>query len=129
MASIHQASLRGKRTIKEHMCSVRSLQNCCHKKGIVTKLRIVSPKKPNSARRRVARVKLSNNYSITMRIRGQGHNLQSFSNVLVGGGRANDLPGVRYSAIKGKLDFNYTETFTRINKRSKYGISLEVLNL
>ena len=129
MASIHQSSLRGVRIRKKRGCSVRSLQGCCHKKGIVTKLKIVSPKKPNSARRRVGRVKLTNNLNITIRIRGQGHNLQTFSNVLVSGGRANDLPGVRYSAIKGKLDFNYIETFTRINRRSKYGISLEVLNL
>lgn len=73
---------------------------------MVSKIRIVSPKKPNSARRKVARVKLSTGFMITARIIGQGHNLQAYSHVLVRGGRANDLPGVRYTLLKGALDFN-----------------------
>ncbi|MCB1712622.1 MAG: 30S ribosomal protein S12 [Candidatus Riesia sp.] len=105
MPTLHQISKKSKRRRKNHVCSVKKLQSCPQKKGIVTKLRIVSPKKPNSARRKVARVKLSNKFVITARIIGQGHNLQAYSHVLVRGGRANDLPGVRYSMIKGALDF------------------------
>lgn len=129
MASIHQVGFRNIRKHKLQSCSIRSLKNCCHKRGVVEKLRIVNPKKPNSARRRVARVRLSNNLMVTARIKGQGHNLQPYSNVLVSGGRANDLPGVRYTLVKGVLDFNYEEEgFQRLRKRSKYGIPLEVLN-
>lgn len=73
---------------------------------MVEKIRIVAPKKPNSAKRKVARVRLSNGYMVTARIIGQSHNLQSHSVVLVRGGRANDLPGVRYTLIKGVGSFN-----------------------
>jgi len=104
MASIHQASRN--RVKKVYNCSVSRLQRCPQKHGVVVKLRIVSPKKPNSARRKVARVRLSNKLMITARLVGQGHNLQAYSHVLVRGGRANDLPGVRYTMIKGKLDFS-----------------------
>lgn len=128
MTTIHQASLRLKRIRKKHPCCTRSLQKCPQKRGIVLKLRVVSPKKPNSARRKIARVRLSNKFVVSMRIIGQGNKLQAYSNVLVCGGRANDLPGVRYSGIKGKLDYSYMENFNRIHRRSKYGISLEVLN-
>ena len=89
----------------------------------------MTPKKPNSARRKVARVKLSNKLMITARIIGQGHNLQSYSHVLIRGGRANDLPGVRYCMIKGALDFSWEESFKRAKSRSKYGIALEHLRL
>ena len=110
---------------KKHFNSLRSLEGCPQKKGVVSKVRVVNPKKPNSARRKVARIRLSNNFFVTARIRGQGHNLQSYSTVLVCGGRANDLPGVRYSIIKGVLDFNWKEDYRRSKSRSKYGISLE----
>ena len=128
MTSIHQAALRSRRTHKPPYVTVRSLDQCCQKRGIVVKLRIVNPKKPNSARRRIARVRLSNNFIVSSRIKGEGHNLQPFSNVLVEGGRANDLPGVRYTLIKGKFDFNYSENFNRIRRRSKYGIPKKKLN-
>lgn len=107
MPTIHQViKKKSKRKKKNHCCSIKSLQRCPQKHGVVSKIRIVSPKKPNSARRKVARVKLSNKLMVTARIVGQGHNLQSYSHVLVRGGRANDLPGVRYTLIKGTLDFN-----------------------
>jgi len=72
----------------------------------VVKIRIVTPKKPNSAKRKIARVKLSNRFMVSAKIKGQGHNLQAYSQVLVCGGRANDLPGVRYNMIKGKFSFS-----------------------
>lgn len=126
MSTIHQSgSLKWKRIKKEHYNCLRSLKGCPQKKGVVSKIRIVSPKKPNSARRKVARIRLSNNMFVTAKIRGQGHNLQAYSTVLVCGGRANDLPGVRYSIIKGVFDFNWKEDYKRSRARSKYGISLE----
>lgn len=126
MPTIHQLGRRkSKRVKKIRSSSIKSLKNCPQRKGIVTKVRIVSPKKPNSARRKVARVRLSNKLMVTARIIGQGHNLQSYSHVLVRGGRANDLPGVRYTLIKGALDFSWEENIKRFNSRSKYGISIE----
>lgn len=125
MSTIHQVGWRYKRVKKYHYNALHSFNNCPQRQGIVVKLRIVSPKKPNSAKRRVARVKLSNGYMVTARIVGKGHNLQPYSTVLVRGGRANDLPGVRYTLTKGALDFNWREDFTRIKRRSQYGIPKE----
>jgi small subunit ribosomal protein S12 len=105
MATIHQASNKN-RTKKTYTCPTKKLQNCPQKSGVVTKIRVVTPKKPNSARRKIARVRLSTQFIITARIVGQGHNLQAYSRVLVRGGRANDLPGVRYTLIKGSKDFS-----------------------
>jgi len=99
------------------------------KKGFVVKVRIMSPKKPNSAKRKVARVRLSNRFMVTAKIKGQGHNLQAYSQVLVNGGRANDLPGVRYNMIKGKLSFSWKERSLRMKGRSKYGMGFEDLLL
>jgi len=128
MSSLRQsAKLANIRKI--HKTSVPRLQNCPQKHGVVSKVRIVTPKKPNSARRKVARVKLSNRLMITAKLVGQGHNLQSYSHVLVRGGRANDLPGVRYTMIKGVLDFNWEENTRRSKSRSKYGIALEHVRL
>jgi small subunit ribosomal protein S12 len=107
---------------KKDFCSVRRLCACPQKKGVVSKIRVVSPKKPNSARRKVAKLKLSTGKFVLAKLKGQGHNLQSFSNVLVSGGRANDLPAVRFTMIKGALDFNWQETISRKKSRSKYGI-------
>lgn len=104
---------------------VKQLRGCPQRKGVVSKVRVVAPKKPNSARRKIARVRLSTGRMITARLIGQGHNLQSYSHVLVRGGRANDLIGVRYTMVKGALDFGWEETFKRFKSRSKYGISLE----
>jgi len=106
MPTIHQIASRGKRKKKIHPCPTTRLAGCQQRRGVVSKVRIMTPKKPNSARRKVARVKLSNKLMATVRIIGQGHNIQSYSHVLVRGGRANDLPGVRYTMIKGALDFS-----------------------
>lgn len=127
MATVHQSSKYRKKKI--YNCSVRRLQGCPQKHGVIVKLRIVSPKKPNSARRKVARVRLSNKLMITARLIGQGHNLQAYSHVLIRGGRANDLPGVRYTMMRGNLDFSWEENFRRAKSRSKYGISLEHLRI
>jgi len=80
-------------------------------------------KKPNSAQRKIAKVRLTPTRCILAYIPGQGHNLKSYFSVLVSGGRANDLPGVRFSLIRGKYDFNFKENFNRQHKRSKYGLS------
>lgn len=129
MPTIHQVASRGKRKKKIHTCPTKQLVNCPQKRGVVAKLRIVTPKKPNSARRKVARVRLSTKYTVSTKIIGQGHNSQSYSHVLVRGGRANDLPGVRYTLIKGVLDFSWEENSRRAKSRSKYGISLEHLRM
>ena len=105
MSTIHQVGKNGRRYKKLHMNSLRSLEGCPQRKGIVVKLRIVTPKKPNSAKRKVARVRLTNKFMVTARIKGQGHNLQAYSAVFVSGGRANDLPGVRYTMVRGVYDF------------------------
>tara|TARA_R110001592_G_scaffold275133_3_gene542165 strand:- start:8998 stop:9378 length:381 start_codon:yes stop_codon:yes gene_type:complete len=91
------------------------------KKGMCLKVFTTNPKKPNSAIRKVCRVKLSNKMIVTASIPGQGHKLQKFSIVLIRGGRSKDLPGVRYKLIRGKYDLNVKETFERKNARSKYG--------
>jgi len=124
MTSVRQSALRNK-SKKRRKTFVPRLQTCPQKHGVVSKIRIVTPKKPNSARRKVARVKLSNRLFVSAKIIGQGHNLQSYSHVLVRGGRANDLPGVRYTMIKGVLDFSWEEDSPRSKTRSKYGIALE----
>ncbi|KIM30109.1 hypothetical protein M408DRAFT_15703 [Serendipita vermifera MAFF 305830] len=89
------------------------------KKGVCVSLTIMKPKKPNSANRKVARVKLSTGKSVLCYIPGEGHNLQEHSVVLVRGGRAQDLPGVRYRLVRGALDFN--GVVNRRRARSKYG--------
>jgi len=107
VSTLHQSGLKKKgRKRKQHINSLRSLFGCPQKKGYVVKIRIVTPKKPNSAKRKIARVKLSNRFMVSAKIKGQGHNLQAYSQVLVCGGRANDLPGVRYNMIKGKFSFS-----------------------
>ena len=96
-----------------------ALQHCPQKKGICTKVRIMKPKKPNSAQRKVARMRLSTDKLITAAIPGEGHSLQEHSIVLVRGGRVKDLPGVRYKIIRGALDC--TGVKDRHQSRSKYG--------
>jgi small subunit ribosomal protein S12 len=108
---------------KVHTNNVTALVGCPQKKGVCVKLRIVKPKKPNSAQRKVTKLRLSTKRMIIARIPGQGHNLQEYSSVLVSGGRAPDLPGVRYTLIKGKYDFSRREDFVRRKKLSKYGYS------
>nr|YP_011007974.1 ribosomal protein S12 [Choristocarpus tenellus]WBP69805.1 ribosomal protein S12 [Choristocarpus tenellus] len=113
MPSINQL-LRKARSLKSS-----SLEGCPQKRGICLKLFIRSPKKPNSARRRVTRLKLSNKFKLTAYIPGQVNSLQEHSHVLVRGGRVPDLPGVNYHLIRNKLDL--AGLGNRKNARSKYG--------
>ncbi len=121
MPTLNQMVSRFKRLPKLHKSKAPLLQGCPQKRAVCLKVRIMTPKKPNSAQRKVARVKLSSGVMLTGYIPGQGHTLQRFSQVMVQGGRANDLPGVRYSFIRGKFDFG-TEIFGRSKSRSKYGL-------
>lgn len=103
-------------------CSLLALQGAPFRKGTCVKIRTMKPKKPNSAIRKIARVRLTNGYFVTAYIPGQGHNLQEHSVVLVRGGRTKDLPGLHYKLMRGKCDFDWKEQFIRRNSRSKYGI-------
>ena len=94
-------------------------QNCPQKRGVCTAIRTATPKKPNSALRKIARVRLSNGMEVTSYIPGIGHNLQEHSVVLIRGGRVKDLPGVRYHIIRGTLDAQGVAK--RMQARSKYG--------
>jgi small subunit ribosomal protein S12 len=96
-----------------------ALEKCPQKKGICIKLILRTPKKPNSALRKLAKLKLSNNKRVYAYIPGEGHNLQVYSTVLLRGGRVKDLPGVKYHLVRGKLDFLGLKT--RKTSRSKYG--------
>lgn len=128
MASLHKVAVgKTRRKTLRDTCPTRSLQGCPQRSGIVLKLKIRSPKKPNSAKRKVLRVKLSNRLDVTCKIGGQGSNLRAFASVLIRGGRYNDVPGVRYSAIRGQLDFGWAERFARRYRRSKFGVSIDNL--
>ncbi len=94
-------------------------QNCPQKRGVCTAVRTATPKKPNSAMRKIARVKLTNGQEVTAYIPGEGHNLQEHSVVMIRGGRVKDLPGVRYHIIRGTLDAQGVAN--RMQARSKYG--------
>jgi small subunit ribosomal protein S12 len=96
-----------------------ALDSCPQKRGVCTRVYTTTPKKPNSALRKVARVRLTNNIEVTAYIPGEGHNLQEHSIVLIRGGRIKDLPGVRYHIIRGTLDTSGVED--RKKGRSKYG--------
>ena len=96
-----------------------AMQGCPQKRGVCTVVKTMTPKKPNSALRKVARVRLSNGKEITAYIGGEGHNLQEHSIVLVRGGRVKDLPGVRYHIVRGTLDASGVQG--RNKSRSKYG--------
>ena len=96
-----------------------ALLGCPQKKGVCLQVKIMTPKKPNSALRKVARVRLTNGFEVTSYIPGEGHNLQEHSVVLIRGGRVKDLPGVRYHIIRGTLDTQGVKD--RRQRRSKYG--------
>ncbi len=96
-----------------------ALQACPQKRGVCTRVSTMTPKKPNSALRKVARIRLSNGYEVSGYIPGEGHNLQEHSVVLIRGGRVKDLPGVRYHIIRGTLDTQGVKN--RKQGRSKYG--------
>jgi len=93
-----------------------------HRKGVCIKVFTSKPKKPNSAIRKLARVKLSAKQTVTVSIPGQGHNLQKHSIVLIRGGRVRDVPGVKYKVIRGKYDLDTNENIERSNARSKYSL-------
>jgi small subunit ribosomal protein S12 len=97
-----------------------ALQSCPQRRGVCTRVYTMTPKKPNSALRKVARVRLSSGFEITAYIPGIGHNLQEHSVVLVRGGRVKDLPGVRYHIVRGTLDTSGVKD--RLQGRSKYGV-------
>ena len=98
---------------------VPALEGCPQKRGVCTRVYTTTPKKPNSALRKVARVRLTNGFEVTRYIPGEGHNLQEHSVVLLRGGRVKDLPGVRYHIIRGTLDTQGVGD--RRQRRSKYG--------
>ena len=98
---------------------VPALESCPQKRGVCSRVFTTTPKKPNSAMRKVARVRLTNGYEVTAYIPGEGHNLQEHSVVLIRGGRVKDLPGVRYHIIRGALDTQGVKD--RKRGRSKYG--------
>jgi len=98
---------------------VPALQACPQKRGVCTRVYTTTPKKPNSALRKVARVRLTNGFEVTSYIPGEGHNLQEHSVVMIRGGRVKDLPGVRYHIVRGTLDTQGIQE--RRQRRSKYG--------
>jgi small subunit ribosomal protein S12 len=120
--TFNQLQQRSPRVPKKHYTRRRDLTLAPQKKGTCLKVFITTPRKPNSALRKVARVLLSNYYKVTAYIPGMSHNLQKHSVVLVRGGRVKDLPGVRYTIIRGKYDLQ--RLIDRRKKRSKYGTTL-----
>ena len=123
MATINQLFLqKQKRLKKKKKNKSPALKKCPQKKGICLKVFTKTPKKPNSALRKVAKVRLSSKYSVISYIPGIGHTLQEHSIVLVRGGRVKDLPGVKYHIIRGKYDL--LGIYTRKTSRSKYGTKL-----
>lgn len=118
MPTINQLIRKG-RTSVEIKKKNRALMGCPQRRGVCTRVYTTTPKKPNSALRKVARVRLVNGFEVTAYIPGEGHNLQEHSIVLVRGGRVKDLPGVRYHIVRGALDSAGVEK--RTNSRSKYG--------
>lgn len=118
MATINQLLRKG-RTTKANRTKSPALQACPQKRGVCTRVYTTTPKKPNSALRKVARVRLTNKYEVIAYIPGEGHNLQEHSVILMRGGRVKDLPGVRYHIIRGALDTQGVKD--RNQARSKYG--------
>ena len=118
MPTINQLVRQGRRS-KVKKSKSRALNSCPQRRGVCLQVTTRTPKKPNSAMRKIARVRLTNGQEITAYIGGEGHNLQEHSVVLVRGGRVKDLPGVRYHVIRGTLDSAGVEN--RKQSRSKYG--------
>jgi len=118
MATISQL-VRKPRKRKIEKNQVPALQGSPQKRGVCTRVYTTTPKKPNSALRKVCRVRLTNGYEVASYIGGEGHNLQEHSVVLVRGGRVKDLPGVRYHIVRGSLDLQGVKD--RKQSRSKYG--------
>ncbi|MBT5412439.1 30S ribosomal protein S12 [Porticoccus sp.] len=118
MATINQL-VRKPRKTRIIKSGVPALDACPQRRGVCTRVYTTTPKKPNSALRKVCRVRLTNGYEVSSYIGGEGHNLQEHSVVLIRGGRVKDLPGVRYHTIRGALDTSGVAN--RTQSRSKYG--------
>ena len=118
MATVNQL-VRTPRRLKREKSTVPALEACPQRRGVCTRVYTTTPKKPNSAMRKVARVRLTNGFEVTSYIGGEGHNLQEHSVVLIRGGRVKDLPGVRYHTVRGTLDC--AGVSDRRQGRSKYG--------
>ena len=118
MATVNQL-VRGVRQKKVSKTNVPALEACPQRRGVCTRVYTTTPKKPNSALRKVAKVRLTNGIEVIAYIPGEGHNLQEHSVVLIRGGRVKDLPGVRYHVVRGTLDT--TGVANRKKSRSKYG--------
>ena len=118
MPTINQLVRKGREVLKSKS-TAPALKECPQKRGVCTRVYTTTPKKPNSAMRKVARVRLTNGKEVNSYIPGEGHNLQEHSIVLVRGGRVKDLPGVRYHIVRGTLDT--AGVAGRTQRRSKYG--------
>jgi small subunit ribosomal protein S12 len=118
MATVNQLVRKPRRT-KKLKSKVPALERCPQRRGVCTRVYTTTPKKPNSALRKVARVRVTNGHEVTAYIGGEGHNLQEHSVVLIRGGRVKDLPGVRYHIVRGSLDTAGVKG--RKQGRSKYG--------
>jgi len=118
MPTINQLVRLGRRAAR-YKGTAPALQRCPQRRGVCVRVYTTTPKKPNSALRKVARVRLTNGIEVTSYIPGEGHNLQEHSVVLIRGGRVKDLPGVRYHIVRGTLDSTGVEK--RRQSRSKYG--------
>ena len=118
MPTINQL-IRKPRVAPTYRNTVPEMQNCPQKRGVCTRVYPTTPKKPNSALRKVAKVRLTNGYEVVSYIPGEGHNLQEHSVVMIRGGRVKDLPGVRYHILRGVLDTQGVKD--RKQRRSKYG--------
>ncbi len=118
MPTINQLIRKGREQLKKRT-TAPALQSCPQKRGVCVRVYTTTPKKPNSALRKVARVRLTNGIEVTTYIPGVGHNLQEHSVVLIRGGRVKDLPGVRYHVVRGTLDASGVQD--RRRGRSKYG--------
>ena len=118
MPTINQLVRKGREKVNKRN-KVPALNACPQKRGVCTRVYTTTPKKPNSALRKVARVKLTNGQEVSAYIPGEGHNLQEHSVVLIRGGRVKDLPGVRYHILRGSLDTQGVST--RKQRRSLYG--------
>jgi small subunit ribosomal protein S12 len=118
MATVNQL-VRKPRVDAKRKSNVPALESCPQRRGVCTRVYTTTPKKPNSAMRKVARVRLTNGFEVSSYIGGEGHNLQEHSVVLIRGGRVKDLPGVRYHTVRGSLDTSGVND--RKQGRSKYG--------
>ncbi|MBN2333895.1 MAG: 30S ribosomal protein S12 [Deltaproteobacteria bacterium] len=118
MPTLNQLVRKGRTKIKKKT-TAPALKSCPQKRGVCVRVYTTTPKKPNSALRKVARVRLTNGFEVTSYIPGEGHNLQEHSVVMIRGGRVKDLPGVRYHVIRGTLDSVGVQD--RRQGRSKYG--------